>query len=215
MAKVMFGGKGMLVNSEGQDLWSMLDSQSASSLKEILARVNFPEEAAGLMRPWAVAFNLETMLLLSLGYSVELGIDQHFLEAAKRKGLKINQLESFEEQIDFFSTLPDELSLLFLKSVISEIDQLESGMDRLVAFWREGDDVGFAKLYFEIYEQNPSLRPILDVLVEGRNRTMAERLLQYFQSPSPSFAVVGCAHLVGPEGLPELFKRRGYKVTQL
>ncbi|MDR3203572.1 MAG: TraB/GumN family protein [Deltaproteobacteria bacterium] len=214
MALSFMGDNGLFSNPNGAELWSVLDSQTAQSLKEALSKANLPQEFFAKMRPWAVAFNLETLVLLTSGYDIELGIDHHFLKAAKQKGLKINQLESFDEQLNVFANLSDEQSIDFLKSVLAEIDNFEPEMTKLIQYWRDGDEKSFELAYFNIYDKHPQLKPILDKLIIERNRTMSERLLPFFNSPKPSFAVIGCAHLVGPEGLPALFKQKGYIITK-
>ena len=52
-------------------------------------------------------------------------------------------------------------------------------------------------------------------LVVERNRTWMPQIEALFNRPTPAFIVVGAAHLVGPDGLIDPLKARGYTVQQL
>jgi uncharacterized protein YbaP (TraB family) len=51
------------------------------------------------------------------------------------------------------------------------------------------------------------------LLVE-RNHNWIPRVERCLKEKSACFVVVGAAHLVGPDGLPTLLAKLGYKVTQ-
>ena len=54
-----------------------------------------------------------------------------------------------------------------------------------------------------------------DRLLIERNRTWLPKIEALFARPRPAFVVVGAAHLVGPDGLLQMLKAKGYKVEQL
>jgi hypothetical protein len=51
------------------------------------------------------------------------------------------------------------------------------------------------------------------LLVE-RNHNWVAHVETCLKQNAGCFVVVGAAHLVGPDGLPTLLSKRGYKVTQ-
>ena len=54
-----------------------------------------------------------------------------------------------------------------------------------------------------------------EVLVHGRYAAMLKKIESYFEGNVPHFVAIGSLHLVGPRGLVEILKARGYEVKQL
>jgi uncharacterized protein YbaP (TraB family) len=71
------------------------------------------------------------------------------------------------------------------------------------------------KIVLKAVNDAPETRPIYEKLYYQRNRELAVKVEQLLRSEENSFIVVGAAHLVGPEGIVALLKRKGYRVEQL
>ena len=66
-----------------------------------------------------------------------------------------------------------------------------------------------------VAETLPPDTEIARALIERRNLRMAERLNSKMQDRRSRFVVVGVGHLVGPQSIPALLAKRGYRVRQL
>ena len=53
------------------------------------------------------------------------------------------------------------------------------------------------------------------VLLHSRHDEMLKKIVYYLEGDVPHFVAVGSLHLLGPKGLVEMLKARGYEVTQL
>jgi len=52
-------------------------------------------------------------------------------------------------------------------------------------------------------------------LITDRNRNWLPLIDAYQKSPRTEFILVGVGHLVGPDGIVEALKKKGYKVEKL
>jgi uncharacterized protein YbaP (TraB family) len=51
--------------------------------------------------------------------------------------------------------------------------------------------------------------------MDGRNPGMADGIVRQLQQGKTVFAAVGALHMVGPKGLPELLRQKGYQVERV
>ena len=72
-------------------------------------------------RPWVVALGLTSQALQKAGFSAEQGIDEHFRRAAEGR-LRIEALETVDEQLSLFSELSPEAGENLLRQTITEIE---------------------------------------------------------------------------------------------
>lgn len=163
-------------------------------------------------KPGLLGVTLAALQAQVLGYSVEYGIDNYFLEKARYRK-KIEELESFEFQIKLITELPsDEQS--FSDALLNMAD-FESEWQGLERAWKQGD----ASLMYELaigegLRDFPSLANYYELLFFKRNVKMAEQLERCF-SEQICFMVVGAGHLVGPSGVVDLLQQMGYELKQL
>jgi uncharacterized protein YbaP (TraB family) len=61
------------------------------------------------------------------------------------------------------------------------------------------------------FDNSPEL---YDRLLVERNRNWVPHVDTCLQQDAGCFIVVGAAHLVGPDGLPAMLAKKGYRVTQ-
>ena len=81
----------------------------------------------------------------------------------------------------------------------------------LARAWAAGDVASLEKELLSAFDKSPE---IYDRLLVERNRNWLPDVDTCLQQNAGCFIVVGAAHLVGPDGLPALLAKRGYRVTQ-
>lgn len=186
-------------------------------LKTQLARLQIPVEAVKPMKPFLIGGFLSIAEFSKLGYDMNFGVDDYLIGRAKEDNKVILELESQAGQLKMLNDMSPQLQEAFLENAIST---LESGkaperVTGMVNAWQSGD----ASLMQEVAKavnKDARLAPQLDdVLLYSRHDAMLKKIEAYLAGSVSHFVAVGSLHLVGPRGLVEMLKARGYEVKQL
>ncbi|HVE41163.1 MAG TPA: TraB/GumN family protein [Planctomycetota bacterium] len=190
-------------------------AETMKALGALAEKLGLPAASLEQMKPWLLSLTLSSMSLIKLGYSPDLGIDRHFLKAAKDKK-EILELESMEFQIKLLAGLSDELQVKFLELTLEEADNAKERMEKIVGAWSKGDG---ALLEDEMLKKraakNPAQAEFQAKLIDERNVSMAKKIGEYLKTKDVHFVVVGSAHLIGEKGIVRLLEKDGFKVQQL
>lgn len=216
---------------------NVLDPEVSKQLMAaLLARKDAPELAAGLVarlerlrqqacKPELVKLRPEAQLLALLaevgrpnGLDAQYGVDRVLAGMARGMKKPVIGLETVQIQLD--GILSDDPQTLH-ESVSEGLQQLEDPkapqlLNELAQMWAEGNE---SKL--ENYADwcdctnTERQRAQLKRLMDDRNVGMAEGIVKLLQEGQTVFAAVGALHLVGPQGLPALLRKKGYKVERV
>ena len=209
---------GTIINYKAPDsLDKHIPAALFGRLKTQLARLQIPLDAVKPMKPYLIGGFLTIAEFSKLGYDMNLGVDGYLIAKAKDDGKPILELESQAGQLKMLNDMSPILQEAFLDNAIST---LESGnatdqVTGMVNAWQTGDvslmqDVGKAvNRYMRMTDQ------LDDVLLYNRHDAMLKKIETYLAGDVPHFVAVGSLHLVGPRGLVELLKARGFEVRQL
>jgi hypothetical protein len=163
------------------------------------------------MKPWFAAINLIAIKLKALQLDPRRGVDQYLAGEAKRRGKPTSGLETLEFQIGLLDQLAKQNQEAMLRETVTELDLLDRDIDEIVRSWVEGDAAVLAKLLLAGMVEFPEIHQ--KVLVE-RNRRWLPEIEKSLEQSSEALIVVGAAHLVGPDGIIEMLKTKGYSVEQ-
>jgi len=144
-------------------------------------------------------------------------IDLVLSAVAREFGKPVASLETPESQMQALRMPTQAETIEFVKS---GLDELESGkarpmLRRMAKAWTDGDYTDLSR-----YESwcdcvnTPAERAAMKRLLDDRNPLMAAAIDNLHNSGQRVFAAVGSLHMIGPNGLPALLKKRGYKVEQ-
>jgi uncharacterized protein len=197
--------------TDGKTLDQVISPQTYAEVQKRAEKVGMPMMAINRMKPWLVAITLTAPVLQAAGFKPELGVDRHFYDRAVASGMKRQALETLQYQLDRFDQMPIKLQEDFLKSTIEDLDKEVSGVKEMAAAWGFGDVAAVEKFTLEGLKEAPELYQRL--LVE-RNHNWVPQVETCLKQKAGCFIVVGAAHLVGPDGLPTLLAKKGYKVSQ-
>jgi uncharacterized protein YbaP (TraB family) len=197
---------------EGETLASLMGPEDYARARRAAAAAGIDLDRLQGAEPWYAALTLTQMLLMRAGYDPRQGLDQHMAGLARRDGKPIAGLETFEEQIVFFDSLPMALQSDMLLEALAEIEDLEAGMGRTVEAWRRGDTAYLADELLEELRRYPDL---YDRLVTERNRKWAPRIAALLQREGDYLVVVGALHLVGPDSVLALLAADGIPSEQM
>jgi uncharacterized protein YbaP (TraB family) len=208
---VMMAALAKAMLTDGKTLDQIVSPAVYAEVKLRAEKSGLPMAALQRMKPWLVAISLMTPTLQAAGFKPELGVDRHFYDRAKALGMKRQALETIAYQLDRFDQLSPKLQEDLLKTTMEDLDTEVSGVKEMAQAWSFGDISSMEKMTLEALQESPELYQRL--LVE-RNANWIPRVETCLKEKAGCFIVVGAAHLVGPDGLPTLLAKKGYKVTQ-
>ena len=192
-----------------------LERHLSARTRRQFEKIHLDVAALRQLKPWLAALVIDAQLFKALGFDVNLGIDKHFLDAARQRGLPIRQLESLDAQLRLFADTPEACAEAQLYEALRAVQNKGRLLKKTVALWQAGDAEALAGLFAQDLEAHPEYRDCADWFFGRRNRAMADIVDGWLGQGEPVFVVVGAGHLVGPDGLVALLRAKGHAVTQV
>ena len=196
----------------GESLAEVLDVETYGFAAQKVQELGLPMQMFEQFEPWFLAISLTSLELLSLGFTPEYGVDQHFYEQAQANDKPILFLETVEQQFDLFEQLSIEEQRLFTEQTLAELDLFEDAFNDIVSAWGTGDSDLMAEILLEGFEDYPEMQAIF---LRDRNQDWAAQILPWLEADEDYLIVVGALHLVGPDNVLELLAAEGYEAEQL
>jgi uncharacterized protein YbaP (TraB family) len=197
---------------QGSDLRKTIGEERYRRVSTEAARLGLPMELAGQFAPWVLGLQLLELQYAQLGFDSQSGVEQQLQHRAQTDGKPTSGLETLPEQLGVFETLSPEEQAKFLDLVVTEMHDVGSDTQAVIAAWRAGDSVKLATLLGDEYKSFPAL---YRTLVSDRNRRWVPQIERLLKEKENYFVVVGALHLVGNGGLIDLIGHDGFKAEQL
>lgn len=205
-AKVMY--------SDGSTLSKTLTPETWKELDRVLAKFGVSAQLMDQQKPWFVSMTLTSLALRRYGFSEELGIDNHFMKLAHKKK-PIIEMETFQQQLDFFDGFSNAEQEEMLKATFKDIEKGEVFLADTLRAWRAGDAQKINELLNDEFRNGSAANGhMYQVLIVERNVAMSEKLERLLNHDGSYFVVLGAAHFVGKDGIVALLKAKGYQVQQ-
>ena len=199
------------VYPEGQDLFQNISETTRKNIEEKLQGLGLPPAYFSRFKPWFLAVTLTTLELQRLGFNPLYGIDLHFYTKAKADEKELAYLESVEYQLNLLGNMNAQDQKSFLTQTLKDLEISAQLADDMMTAWQNGDADDLYALLFKSFEDHPGLE---DRLLTRRNKDWIQQIETMLKEPKNTMVIVGAGHLIGPEGLVELLKQKGYKVKQ-
>ena len=196
----------------GQNMLQNLDAGTRKSLEKKMAELGLPLEKFTSFKPWLMALTLTTLELQKLGFNPSYGIDVHFFDKATADGKEIGFLEPVAYQLNLFGKMDRQDQNAFLNQTLKDLEVVNQLAGDLVKFWKSGDAKNLHALLYRSFKDYPDLH---NRLLIQRNKNWVAKIENHMQANKNILYVVGAGHLVGPESVVDLLKKKGYKVKQL
>lgn len=199
-----------------------LDTRLPTELKAridaLLARNQL--EAAPLMRlkPWMLANVLALFEAAQAGYMPALAVEAYLARMAAAESKPVLELEGIEQQFELFETAPWATQLAFLEEAVKAVETRAARreVNRIVQAWETADRPALERLFTEMRAQaTVGARFTVDKILIGRHPQMVRRIEAMLADGRVHLFAVGSLHLIGPQGLVEMLRARGYTVTEL
>jgi uncharacterized protein YbaP (TraB family) len=209
-AQFQFLTRGMLPS--GQTIDAVVSPKTMSLVTKRLDGLGLPVEPLKRFKPWMLAVFLTGLEWQKAGFDSALGLDQHFFDQAKVSGKSVQGLETVAYQIGRFDEMSSDQQDRMLAETLDELDTETASVKALADAWKAGDAAAVERVVLQDVKKDPQMYERL--LVE-RNRNWLPKVEAMFARKGHAFVVVGAAHLVGPDGLLQMLKAKGYAIEQL
>lgn len=200
------------VYADGTTIDKHLSAQTYSELRAYCETNGIPLESLSKFKPSMLMVTLTLMELIKLGVTQH-GVDQFFFGLANQDKKAVEGLETVDEQINYVVSMADGIEDEFVAYSIKEMKTIKEQFENLANAWRKGDTAKLDELMVaDLKTRQPKL---YKKLITDRNRNWLSLIETYQKSLQTRFVLVGAGHLVGPEGLIEALKKKGYKIDKL
>jgi len=197
--------------ADGRTLQDVLGSDQFRRASALSQEVGVPLETLQQFKPWFVAESITQLQLMQLGFDPSAGIEMYFLQRARTDGKTIQGLETAQDQIELFDSMPLDRQSRYLMASLGEAKTLPTQVDQMVRAWRRGDTAWFAAQMQKEFGDDPEL--YRSVLV-ARNRKWLPKIESFLKDRQNYLVIVGTGHLAGTDSVIEMLRRDGYAVAQ-
>jgi uncharacterized protein YbaP (TraB family) len=163
-------------------------------------------------RPWYVTGIVNNQESSRLGYLGELGVDQYFFGRAKALAKPVLALETVNFQIDLLADSSAAQQEKDLREWLLNRGTFGKNLDELIASWKTGNIAKLAELLELDRAANPDYSK---QIFADRNVRWVPQIEAFLNQSKVTLVVAGAGHFVGPEGVVNLLRRKGYSVWQL
>lgn len=190
------------------DAW--LKANEAALAKQGLAPAVFQ-----MFKPWFAGLMVSLTGMSEMGMQPELGLDRNFMGRADKAGKPVSGLETGSSQIALLSGMTPEEQRQMLEESLDSVAKGGSETRKLHDAWQRGDaEALITGTIDEMRREYPRLYQAINV---ERNDAWVPLLEQRLKTPGTDdhLVVVGAMHLLGPDGVVEKLRAKGYKVTRI
>lgn len=188
-----------------------------ATLGTVLAAEGIPENAVHLLRPWFATFAFAIPACEKRRAAAGLlPLDKRIERDAVAAGKRVVGLETMAFQIHALAGLGEDVQVSLLKATVATIGSRNDALEVVHRAYLRRDlaiSIPFTKYIVERAGYDSSALDVIERdLATKRNYGMRDAALPLLQQGG-AFVAVGGMHLVGREGLVELFRAAGYTVT--
>jgi uncharacterized protein len=183
-----------------------LPAGDRDDLAAAVADAGVPATMLDRMETWLATMTLSSARIVKLGYGLDSGVEAQLAARARAARKRVEGLETVEEQLGFFDTLPEAEQRTLLAASLDDMDTIRKLVDDAVKRWAAGDVDAVAALLEEDINDSPILAKRL---LADRNEAWAEWIDERLDStPGTVFVAVGTGHLAGKDSLQAKLRKR-------
>jgi hypothetical protein len=187
-----------------KDFLSPADYDSVAKLFQ--EKTHIPLNMVDTYKP----FMLTSMLYPALLGCTPIAFEKEFEKLAKADSIEIKGLETIEDQMNVFETIPYSAQAKMLKKTLFEGDNGKEQMNEMVSLYKKQDINAMQK----DITGDTDLGSYEKTLLDKRNKNWIP-VIEKEIAVMPTFIAVGAGHLAGKKGVIYLLRKQGYKVTPI
>lgn len=207
-----------MYGSGEQGLDERLSPELLKRVEAVLARNQLDPAPMMRMKPWMLGIVLTLFEAAQAGYVPGLAAEAYVIRLAKSGNKPILEFEGIEQQFALFENAAWTTQLAYLEDALKAVESntARREINRIVQAWETADRPALERLLGEMRTQTSvGARFTVDTILLGRHDAMVRRIESLMADGRNYLFAVGSLHLIGPRGLVELLRARGYTVTEL
>jgi uncharacterized protein len=189
-----------------------IPAEKRASAKVMMTKSGIPVPFFDQLETWAAGLGMAAGMFKDLNVSPEDGVERRLMILFKTAKKPVLGLETMEQQLGFFDTLPEAVQRTFLIGMLDESADPKAEFDKMLKSWTSGDEKGIALSFDDELKMSPEL---VDVLLRNRNANWTSWIADRMARPGVVMIAVGAGHLAGEESVQTMLAKRGLKVTRL
>lgn len=193
-------------------LLDRVPADKRAALKAVIDKSKLPLAVLDRLETWAAALALTAQTTQAAGLSGDEGAEAQLTTRFEKAGKPVSGLETPEQQLGYFDTLPEPAQRRFLASVADDNEKAQTQLDAMIAAWRAGDVAKIASSFDDELKDSPELT---EALLTRRNANWANWVAARLAKPGTVFVAVGAGHLAGDGSVEAQLEKRGLKVTRV
>ena len=190
-----------------------LPSPKRMLLADAIDHSHASRETLDGMKDWGAALVLAAGDASADGASRENGVEAVLTREFQEKGKPVEGLETLNGQFAIFDSLPARDQRHLLSNAVTDAAQPDGGYADALTAWRKGDASALASAADALFTAAPALKSAL--LVRRNTAWVADLTRRMKQHRGSLLVAVGSGHLVGPQGLPAMLGKAGFKVARV
>lgn len=219
MAVASFRYAKLMVLPPDESLWDLIPDDQESLVRD---NPNLPPGAAGTLfgyQPWVVAAMLSIPPCEFARKAAGLDtLDTIIARTSDKQHIPLEGLETVEEQLSVLSGMPVDLQVKYLLAVAKLGTRTADYFETLISLYAQHNVPAYIPLMTRLEPMDKDGEAMMafveEELTRKRNHTMANRAAALLAKGNV-FIAVGALHLPGDEGLVELIREAGYKVSPI
>ena len=208
-----------MVLPPGQTIWDLIPDAEEHLVRD---NPNLPPGTINGMfglQPWVIATAISLPLCETLRNAAGIrALDAQLAVKAEDVDIPVFGLETMEEQLSLFANLPTNEQLDYLMAVARISATVPDQFETLVSLYNQRLVTAMIPLMLKIQPMKPEEAKMMQFverdLIIMRNHRMAQRARPWLKNGN-IFIAVGALHLPGKEGVVELLRQAGYKLTPI
>ena len=193
----------------GQSLRASLPAAVQADFDAVIADAHLPLAQVDHEKPWLVSLQLLVAEGTAKHLSPDAGVDHAVAALAEQAHKPTRYFETIEQQLRLLAGSDDKLQLQEFASDLKDFRKSDDDLTPLVEAWSKGEADKLARLMNEDLADQPDAKK---ALLTDRSARWTLQIETMLREKRTFFITVGAGHLAGPEGVPALLRKAGYKV---
>lgn len=195
---------------QGESLRASLHADAQGDFDAAVAASGLQAAAIDQERPWLAGLQMMFTQIAKKGFDRDNGVDTQLLADAGKAGKETRYLETIDQQFALLAPEDRKLELEEFESGLKDLRDVSAEIQPMVDAWGAGDQEKLGVLVNGDLDEFPAARK---ALLEDRNARWVPQIEAMLGETHTFFITVGAGHLIGPQGVPALLRKAGYKVT--
>lgn len=189
-------------------IWTRTNKNRLQTLGPTAARLQ-------MFKPWYVGMLVSLVEMDKSGLDGKLGLDQHFMDAAKAAGKTTSGFETGAQQIALLDGMTAQEQIQYLDEALTDAAAGGQQIAAMHAAWRAGNEAElWSNMAADMQRAYPALYQHINI---ERNNAWVPKIEQLLSEPGArnSLVVVGTLHLLGSDGVVDKLRAKGYAVERI